>query len=153
MFWLLPTVFFGGCGECLAWAARLWSSFSPLNQTPYMIQYVPLIVPEFSYSSLWTCTRIVAAILAPTPFLGSIFMIFRRVTQLLGTQYSRLSPRWCECLIGDLVSVASTDPCLLPDSRIFLTAVRYPSLQRICHCANDLSRMWSLWLFKGLEEG
>lgn len=43
-----------------------------------------------------TCYRIVATILAPTPFVAALFITFSRVIQLLGVQYSRLSPRWCE---------------------------------------------------------
>ncbi|TCD71037.1 hypothetical protein EIP91_000536 [Steccherinum ochraceum] len=74
MWWLLPTVGLAGAGEVLGWSGRLWSSYSPLLQDPYLMQ-------------------IVATILAPTPYVAALFMIFARVTQHLGEQYSRLSPR------------------------------------------------------------
>ncbi|THH21857.1 hypothetical protein EUX98_g8261 [Antrodiella citrinella] len=75
MWWLLPTAVLAGIGETIGWSGRLWSSYAPLVQNPYLIQ-------------------IVATIIAPTPFVGAIFVIFSSVTQKLGIQYSRLSPRW-----------------------------------------------------------
>lgn len=39
--------------------------------------------------------RITTTIISPTPLLAANFMIFARLTGSLGTQYSRLSPRWC----------------------------------------------------------
>ncbi|KAH8089893.1 RTA1-domain-containing protein [Cristinia sonorae] len=75
MWVLFPTVVLAGVGEILGWSGRLWSSYSPLDQNPYLMQ-------------------IVATILAPTPFVAALFILFSRITQKLGTQYSRLSPRW-----------------------------------------------------------
>jgi len=75
LWWLLPTVVLAGIGETLGWSGRLWSAYNPLLQDPYLMQ-------------------IVATILAPTPFVAALFMIFSRITQKLGVQYSRLSPRW-----------------------------------------------------------
>lgn len=74
MWWLIPTAVLSGAGEMAGWSGRLWSSIRPLNNTPFSIQ-------------------IVATIIAPTPFLGAIFMTFSRLTKRLGTKYSRLSPR------------------------------------------------------------
>ncbi|KAK7690653.1 hypothetical protein QCA50_005752 [Cerrena zonata] len=73
LWWLLPTVVLCGLGEILGWSGRLWSAISPLLDNPYLIQ-------------------IVATIIAPTPFLGAIFMTFSRVTTRLGSQYSRITP-------------------------------------------------------------
>ncbi len=36
--WLLPTAVLAALGETLGWSGRLWSSYSPLNQTPFFIQ-------------------------------------------------------------------------------------------------------------------
>ncbi|KAJ7663241.1 RTA1 like protein-domain-containing protein, partial [Mycena polygramma] len=74
--WLLPTAALCGLGELAGWTGRLWSSMSPIDSTPFMIQ-------------------ITATILAPTPLLAATFMIMSRTVQQLGTQYSYLTPTWC----------------------------------------------------------
>ena len=38
MWFLLPTVCLAGVGEIIGWGARVWSSISPLLQTPFLIQ-------------------------------------------------------------------------------------------------------------------
>lgn len=48
------------------------------------------------HHSLSMLFRIVATIIAPTPFVAALFIILSKITQKLGVQYSRLSPRWCE---------------------------------------------------------
>lgn len=40
MWWLLPTACLCGVGELVGWTGRLWSSFSPANGNPYLMQYV-----------------------------------------------------------------------------------------------------------------
>ncbi|TBU35300.1 RTA1-domain-containing protein [Dichomitus squalens] len=72
--WLLATVVLAGVGEMIGWGGRLWSTFQPLAENPYMIQIV--------------CT-----IVAPTPLIGAIFISFGRLSTHLGPQYSRLSAR------------------------------------------------------------
>ncbi|KAK7681636.1 hypothetical protein QCA50_015370 [Cerrena zonata] len=72
--WLVPTVVLCGIGEALGWGGRIWSFYEPLDQTPYLVQIVALII-------------------APTPFIGAVFMTFARMAQWSGTKYSRLSPR------------------------------------------------------------
>ncbi|KAI0335223.1 RTA1 like protein, partial [Cubamyces sp. BRFM 1775] len=72
--WLLPTVILGGCGEVAGWYCRAWSHQQPLNDTPYTIQ-------------------VLALILAPTPLVGGLFIAFGRMVARLGQRYSRLSPR------------------------------------------------------------
>lgn len=89
MWWLFPTVCLCGILEILGWSARLWSSFNPINSSPFEMQ-------------------ITATILGPTPFLAANFVIFGIIIQRLGTQYSRLSPRWytilfCTCDVISLV--------------------------------------------------
>ncbi|KAF9472235.1 RTA1 like protein [Pholiota conissans] len=71
---MLITVFLCGCLEVLGWAARLWSSISPTNSTPFQIE-------------------ITATIIAPTPLLAANFVIFGRIIRALGQKYSRLNPR------------------------------------------------------------
>ncbi|EMD42086.1 hypothetical protein CERSUDRAFT_110633 [Gelatoporia subvermispora B] len=74
MWILLPTVCLAAVGEVLGWSARLWSSLAPLNNTPYTMQ-------------------IAVTIIAPTPFVAAIFLLFSRIVGRLGPAYSRLSPR------------------------------------------------------------
>jgi len=76
LLWLFPTICLCGIGEVIGWSGRLWSSYDPLNSTPFQIQI--------------TCT-----IIAPTPFLAANFIIFGRLIRTLGYKYSRLSPKWC----------------------------------------------------------
>ncbi|KAL4243401.1 RTA-like protein [Abortiporus biennis] len=75
MWYLIPTAVLGATGEIIGWAGRFWSSVSPLLDDPFTMQIV--------------CT-----IIAPTPFLAAVFIIFARITERLGVQYSRLPPRW-----------------------------------------------------------
>ncbi|TCD71025.1 hypothetical protein EIP91_000524 [Steccherinum ochraceum] len=88
MWWLFPTVVLAGIGEVLGWSGRLWSSYSPLLQDPYLMQ-------------------IVATILAPTPYVAALFIIFAGITRQLGVQYSRLSPLWYSriFLTADIVAL------------------------------------------------
>ncbi|KIY69317.1 RTA1 like protein [Cylindrobasidium torrendii FP15055 ss-10] len=74
MWWILPTIVLAGALECLGWAGRLWSSYSPLNDSAFMIQ-------------------IVSIILGPTPLLAANFIILGALIRLLGPVYSRLGPR------------------------------------------------------------
>ncbi|KAH8108533.1 RTA1-domain-containing protein [Phellopilus nigrolimitatus] len=77
MWWLLPTVVLAGIGEVIGWSGRLWSSQTvdgnALN--PYLMQ-------------------ISTTIIAPTPLVAANFVILGHLIQQLGTQYSRLKPRW-----------------------------------------------------------
>ncbi|KAF9461865.1 RTA1 like protein-domain-containing protein [Collybia nuda] len=75
MWWLFPTVCIAGAGEVAGWAGRLWSSYSVLNRDAFMLQ-------------------ITTTILAPTPMVAANFIIFSRLVNRLGTEYSRLPPRW-----------------------------------------------------------
>ncbi|KLO10602.1 RTA1 like protein [Schizopora paradoxa] len=75
LWWLLPTAVLAGLGEILGWSGRYWSSFNGgVLSTPFMIQ-------------------ISTTIISPTPFLAAYFIILGRLIRILGTQYSRLSPR------------------------------------------------------------
>ncbi|KAF5372054.1 hypothetical protein D9758_005036 [Tetrapyrgos nigripes] len=71
---MIPTVVLSGCLEILGWSARLWSSKNILLSEPFSIQISTLII-------------------GPTPLLAADFIIFGRLVGILGTQYSRLSPR------------------------------------------------------------
>jgi len=75
MWWLLATVVLAGFGEIVGWSGRLWSSINPDAQNPFLMQ-------------------ITTTIIAPTPFLAAVFIIFARVSLKLGPQYSRLTPVW-----------------------------------------------------------
>ncbi|KAF5388941.1 hypothetical protein D9757_005158 [Collybiopsis confluens] len=85
---LLPTVVLAGCGEILGWSGRLWSNRNLLASDPYMIQIACLII-------------------SPTPLLGAHFIIFGRLVEILGPQYSRFRPRLYSriFLSGDVVSL------------------------------------------------
>ncbi|KAF9479945.1 RTA1 like protein, partial [Pholiota conissans] len=89
MWWLIPTACLCGLLEVIGWSGRLWSAFSPPLSSPFEMQ-------------------ITATIIAPTPLLAANFVIFGAIIQLLGTQYSRLSPKWytilfCTCDVISLV--------------------------------------------------
>jgi len=75
LWWLLPTVCLAGLGEIIGWIGRLWSSHSPGDLNPYLIQIC--------------CT-----IIAPTPLVAANFVILGRLIGHIGPQYSRLSPGW-----------------------------------------------------------
>jgi len=75
LWWLLPTVCLAGLGEIIGWIGRLWSSHSPGDLNPYLIQIC--------------CT-----IIAPTPLVAANFVILGRLINYIGPQYSRLSPGW-----------------------------------------------------------
>ncbi|KII94270.1 hypothetical protein PLICRDRAFT_422235 [Plicaturopsis crispa FD-325 SS-3] len=74
MWWLMCTAVLAGVIEIIGWCGRLWSSFSPLTTTPFLIQIVTTIV-------------------APTPLIAANFVIFGRVIGVLGSQYSRFSAK------------------------------------------------------------
>lgn len=71
---MIPTVVLSGCLETLGWSARLWSSRNVLLAQPFSIQISTLII-------------------GPTPLLAADFIIFGQLVNILGSQYSRLSPR------------------------------------------------------------
>ncbi|KIK59468.1 hypothetical protein GYMLUDRAFT_85825 [Collybiopsis luxurians FD-317 M1] len=71
---LLPTMVLAGCGEILGWSGRLWSNRNLFARDPYIMQIACLII-------------------SPTPLLGAHFIIFGRLVQILGSQYSRFKPR------------------------------------------------------------
>ncbi|EPQ52029.1 RTA1-domain-containing protein [Gloeophyllum trabeum ATCC 11539] len=75
MWWLFITVIPGTAGEVIGWAGRLWSFYNLLNQVPFKMQLVSLVI-------------------APTPLLAAVFVLLGRLIARLGPQYSRLPPRW-----------------------------------------------------------
>ncbi|KAJ7674083.1 RTA1-domain-containing protein [Mycena polygramma] len=75
MWWLLPTACLCGVGELLGWSGRLWSSFNPALDDPYMMQ-------------------ITATIISPTPLIAVNFILLSRLVQRLGVCYSWVSARW-----------------------------------------------------------
>ena len=93
--WLVFTAVLAGAGEMAGWGGRLWSTFQPLAENPYMMQYVPAVSIVVYPLTLAPC-RIVCTIVAPTPLIGAIFISFGRLSSRLGQQYSRLSARLCK---------------------------------------------------------
>ncbi|KDQ63571.1 hypothetical protein JAAARDRAFT_29591 [Jaapia argillacea MUCL 33604] len=88
LWWLFPTVVTAGFAEILGWAGRLWSSQNPTLLDPYLMQ-------------------ITTTIIAPTPLVAANFIILGKIIRRLGSQYSRLSPKWymivfCSC---DLIAL------------------------------------------------
>lgn len=75
IWFLLPTAFLAGAGEILGWAGRLWSNRNINNNNAFLTQI--------------TCT-----IIAPTPFLAAIFILFAALSNRLGANYGRLTPAW-----------------------------------------------------------
>ncbi|KAJ7084556.1 RTA1-like protein [Mycena belliarum] len=74
MWWMLPTACLCGIGELVGWSGRLWSSFSPILSTPFMMQMT-------------------TTVLAPTPLIAVNFVLMSRIVTRLGPCYARLSPR------------------------------------------------------------
>ncbi|KAF7303978.1 RTA1-like protein [Mycena indigotica] len=74
MWWLFPTAFLCGLGELTGWSGRLWSSISPREANPYMMQ-------------------ITTTIISPTPLIAVNFIVLGHIIRRLGPCYSRLSPR------------------------------------------------------------
>ncbi|KAG2014317.1 hypothetical protein CC2G_011147 [Coprinopsis cinerea AmutBmut pab1-1] len=86
--YLFPTAILCGILEILGWAYRLKSHFEPFAKDPFKIQTI-------------------ATILGPTPLLAANFVIFGNIIRALGTDYSRITPKWytiifCGC---DLISL------------------------------------------------
>ncbi|KAJ7575506.1 RTA1-domain-containing protein [Mycena floridula] len=75
MWWIFPTIVLAGLTECIGWSGRLWSSFSPSLDVPFLMQ-------------------ITTTILAPTPLVAGNFIILGVLISRLGPVYSRLSPKW-----------------------------------------------------------
>ncbi|CDO71603.1 hypothetical protein BN946_scf184911.g73 [Trametes cinnabarina] len=73
MSWLYATACFAGVSEILGWSARLWSSYSPLAEDPYIMQ-------------------LCVTIIAPSPLVAALFIIFGRISERLGPHYGRLTP-------------------------------------------------------------
>lgn len=74
LWWIFPSIVLAGAGEIVGWIARTASSYDPTIRNDYIIQSTCLV-------------------LAPTPLLASIFVIFGRLTQCIGSSYGRLTPR------------------------------------------------------------
>ncbi|KAI0825085.1 RTA1-domain-containing protein [Trametes gibbosa] len=73
MSWLFATAVFAGVAEIVGWSARLWSSYSPFAQDPYIMQ-------------------LCVTIIAPSPLVAALFILFGRISERLGEHYGRLSP-------------------------------------------------------------
>ncbi|KAG1847156.1 RTA1 like protein-domain-containing protein [Suillus subalutaceus] len=81
---MIPTATFAGIVEIFGWSARLWSSQNPEILMPYEMQ-------------------LVGTVLAPTPLVAAIFVIFGRIIKQLGPQFSRLVPNMCWCYFDDVI--------------------------------------------------
>ncbi|PAV21959.1 hypothetical protein PNOK_0191600 [Pyrrhoderma noxium] len=90
LWWLLPTAVLAGLGEVIGWAGRYWSSQTYQGNLldPYLMQI--------------TCT-----IISPTPLLAANFVILGTMIKYLGSQYSRLSPKWYSIIFcgADIVAL------------------------------------------------
>ncbi|KAJ7493861.1 RTA1 like protein-domain-containing protein [Mycena latifolia] len=71
MWWLLPTACLCGIGELVGWSGRLWSSFSPSFEDPFMMQCV-------FYFKLNRMN----------------FILLSRIVTRLGPCYALLTPAW-----------------------------------------------------------
>lgn len=76
LWWMIPTMVVGCLGETIGWAGRLWSSQNPHRLDPFLMQ-------------------ITTTIMAPSFMSAANFTILGLIINQLGTQYSRLTPRWC----------------------------------------------------------
>ncbi|KAH8798504.1 RTA1-domain-containing protein [Flagelloscypha sp. PMI_526] len=87
-YWLIPTAVLCALGEVLGWSGRLWNHYNVEKDTPFMIQI--------------SCT-----IISPTFLLAINFLVFGRVVNLLGQEYSLLPSRWISILFisADLIAL------------------------------------------------
>ncbi|KAK1227711.1 Envelope glycoprotein gp160 [Marasmius sp. AFHP31] len=88
-YWFLAaTVLPAGVLEIVGWAGRLASSRDITPRNPYIIQSTVLV-------------------LAPTFLLAAHFIVFGRIVTLLGTDYSRLRPKFYTIIFlgGDIISL------------------------------------------------
>ncbi|KAJ6561330.1 hypothetical protein B0H10DRAFT_1704278, partial [Mycena sp. CBHHK59/15] len=83
LWWLLPTAALRGLIEVLEWSGRLWSSISPLEGTPFLMQISTIII-------------------APTPLLAARFTILAIIIQQVGMAYSLLTPQYCAWFLSTL---------------------------------------------------
>ncbi|EKM50091.1 uncharacterized protein PHACADRAFT_213853 [Phanerochaete carnosa HHB-10118-sp] len=74
LWWIFPTIVLAGAGEIAGWVSRAVSSNNPTIQSVYIIQSTCLV-------------------LAPTALLASIFIIFARLSECVGSRYGRLTSR------------------------------------------------------------
>ncbi|OSD03391.1 RTA1-domain-containing protein [Trametes coccinea BRFM310] len=90
MSWLYATACFAGVSEIVGWSARLWSSYSPLSQDPYIMQ-------------------LCVTIIAPSPLVAALFILFGRISERLGAHYGRLTPLWYSIifLTCDIISLVT----------------------------------------------
>ncbi|KZV80823.1 hypothetical protein EXIGLDRAFT_815271 [Exidia glandulosa HHB12029] len=68
LWWLLLTAVCCGIGETIGWSARLWPSLNSASKTPFLMHF------------------------SPTFLIAANFIILGRIINILGPQYSRLSP-------------------------------------------------------------
>ncbi|KZT61020.1 RTA1 like protein [Calocera cornea HHB12733] len=88
LWWLLPTLVAGGLTETLGWTARTWSSHSPDNISPFIMQMTTTII-------------------APSFMTAGNFLILGILLSRFGPQYSRLSPKWYSIVFvtADLIAL------------------------------------------------
>lgn len=86
---MFPTAISAGALEVLGWTGRLWSSYETYKRGPFLIQ-------------------IVSTIIGPTPLLAANFVVLGEIIRRLGTQYSRLGPRFYTIIFCsfDVISLA-----------------------------------------------
>ncbi|KDQ58307.1 hypothetical protein JAAARDRAFT_128618 [Jaapia argillacea MUCL 33604] len=84
LWWLFPTAILAGFAEVIGWSGRLWSSQNVWLLNPYLMQ-------------------ITTTIIAPTPLVAANFIILGKIIRRLGSQYSRLSPKWCKSTLRSLI--------------------------------------------------
>ncbi|KAJ7692474.1 RTA1 like protein-domain-containing protein [Mycena rosella] len=139
MWWLFPTACLCGIGELVGWSGRLWSSFSPSADDPYMMQ-------------------ITTTIIAPTPLIAVSFILLGRIVERLGPCYSRITPRWysrifvsCDFIAlcaqgagGGLAATANNDAGAKLGANIMLGGIVFQFVAIIAYagCAADFLRRW-----------
>ncbi|KAH9945094.1 RTA1-domain-containing protein [Epithele typhae] len=138
--WLLPTAVLAGVGETIGWGGRLWSSYQPLVQNPFLIQIV--------------CT-----IVSATPLVGALFISFGRLVVPAGEQYSRLSPRLYGRIFltvdfialvvqsagGGLAATAESASGSKLGSNIMLAGIVFQLIFLVMFAVLAMEYFWRLW--------
>jgi len=74
MWWWIPTLITGAIGETIGWSGRLWSSKNPPAQNPFYMNICSLII-------------------SPSFMTAAMFIIFGRIINLVGPEYSIVRPK------------------------------------------------------------
>ncbi|KAG9048665.1 hypothetical protein FS837_012293 [Tulasnella sp. UAMH 9824] len=140
MWWLFPTMVFGGIGEILGWTGRLWSSQNYHSDKAFYM-------------------NICCTIIAPSFMTAAMFIIMGRIINLVGAEYSRLRPRTYSILFitADLISLvvqavggaaaasAETPEAAERGANIMVAGIIVQMAAVTIYCIVQVDFLWHVW--------